>query len=287
MTTEHFPRLDDVELTDTREALHSYARVLGEWLTTCRSPRKHWWQGSLRPSLRGLTTGVVHVGPGFELELDLRDSQIRARTAGGDEVVEALHGQAADEIAQHIRTFLMSNGVDRRLAPEDPSHHTGTTPFAAYSATSADVLARTWSSVAATMEEFRAGIREETSPIQLWPHHFDLAMTWLPGEKVPDQDPANAEYADTQMGFGFTLGDETIPEPYFYVTAYPLPEVFPTLPLPDGTAWNTTGFSGAVLPYHFLRDRSDPRGYLLDLWQGLLSAGRTHVLVTPHESQRT
>ena len=44
---------------------------------------------------------------------------------------------------------------------------------------------------------------------------FDMTMTWLPGAKVPGQDVDNAEYADAQMGFGFTLGDETIAEPYF------------------------------------------------------------------------
>ena len=279
MTTQWFPRLCDLALGDTRDALHGYARVLGGWLTTCRSPRKHWWQASLRPSLRGLTTGVVHAGPGFELELDLMDSQLRGRTAHGEEVVEPLHGQAAAELAQHIKDFLTANGVDGRFVPED-SRNDGTKATTAYSPECAHAVARTWSSVTTALEEFRAGIREETSPIQLWPHHFDLTMLWLPGETVPGQDPENEEYADKQMGFGFTLGDETISEPYFYVTAYPLPDAFPTLPLPAGTAWQTTGFNGAVLPYRFLSESSDPSGYLLDLWRSLLSAGRTHLLST-------
>jgi hypothetical protein len=127
------------------------------------------------------------------------------------------------------------------------------------------------------MESFRAGIREETSPIQFWPHHFDLALLWLPGDKVPDQDPQNEEYADKQMNFGFTLGDAGIPEPYFYVTAYPLPEAFPGLPLPAGTTWQTEGFSGAVLLYRSLVQHADPDTYLLNLWNGLLSAGREHM----------
>ncbi len=279
MTTQWFPRLCDLALGDTRDALHGYARVLGGWLTTCRSPRKHWWQASLRPSLRGLTTGVVHAGPGFELELDLIDSHLRGRTAHGEEVVEPLHGQAAAELAQHIKDFLTANGVDGRFVPED-SRNDGTKATTAYSPECAHAVARTWSSVTTALEEFRAGIREETSPIQLWPHHFDLTMLWLPGETVPGQDPENKEYADKQMGFGFTLGDETISEPYFYVTAYPLPDAFPTLPLPAGTAWQTTGFNGAVLPYRFLSESSDPSGYLLDLWRSLLSAGRTHLLST-------
>ena len=29
------------------------------------------------------------------------------------------------------------------------------------------------------------------------------------------------------MNFGFTFGDENIPQPYFYVTAYPMPDGLP------------------------------------------------------------
>ena len=82
------------------------------------------------------------------------------------------------------------------------------------------------------------------------------------------------------MNFGFTFGDEAIPEPYFYVTAYPLPEALPSTPLPAGTVWQSNGFSGAVLPYRSLIESEDPRAYLLDLWGGLLSAGREHMLQT-------
>ncbi|MFW2406025.1 MAG: DUF5996 family protein, partial [Gammaproteobacteria bacterium] len=124
------------------------------------------------------------------------------------------------------------------------------------------------------MAEFRAGIREETSPLQLWPHHFDLSLLWLPGDKVPDQDPADEEYADRQMNFGFTFGDAGIPEPYFYVTAYPEPDGLPRVELPVGAAWHTEGFSGALLTYQTLIASRDPRGYLLDLWQRMLNAGR-------------
>jgi hypothetical protein len=133
-------------------------------------------------------------------------------------------------------------------------------------------------SVNAALGEFRAGIREETSPIQIWPHHFDLAMLWLPGEKIPGQNPDDEESSDKQMNFGFTFGDEGIPEPYFYVTAYPLPESFASLTLPRGTVWRTEGFSGAVLLYRTLIENENPGGYLVSLWNDLLSAGRQHML---------
>jgi hypothetical protein len=100
----------------------------------------------------------------------------------------------------------------------------------------------------------------------------------LPGEKIAGQDPRNEEYSDKQMNFGFTFGDEGIPEPYFYVSAYPFPDGFLSLRLPTGSSWHTEGFSAAVLRYRLLIESSDPNAYLLDLWNGLLSAGREQML---------
>lgn len=125
--------------------------------------------------------------------------------------------------------------------------------------------------------EFRADIREETSPIQLWPHHFDLSILWLPGGKIPGQDPDDEENSDQQMNFGFTFGDEGIPEPYFYVTAYPLPDSLPELELPADATWHTEGFSGAIVTYRTLIETTDPAARLLDLWRVLLSAGQKHL----------
>ncbi len=278
MTTQQFPNLDPQSLTATREALHAYARVLGDWMTTYRPKRKHWWHASLRPSLNGLTTDVIHAGIDFELELNLREGLLQGRTSIGRQLKEEIHGQPAAELAARIRDFLIVAGIDDRLAAAKSNGNNSEDAFAGYSAEHACNLARTLSCVSAAMELFRAGIREETSPIQLWPHHFDLAILWLPGEKIPGQNPGDEEYADKQMNFGFTFGDEGIPEPYFYVTAYPLPEVFPSMDLPTGTTWHTEGFSGAVLLYRSLMQNPDPNGYLLSLWSTLLSAGRKHML---------
>ena len=169
-------------------------------------------------------------------------------------------------------------GVSEELASAATSAKSASreTRFVSYSSEQANKLARTISAVTAALISFRAGVREETSPIQLWPHHFDLAMLWLPGDKVPDQDPNDEEFADKQMNFGFTFGDEGIPEPYFYITAYPLPDAFSTLELPDGTQWQSDGFTGAVITYRRLLEESDPTDYLLRLWSQLLAFGKRH-----------
>ncbi len=281
MTPRIFPELNPQSIVGTRGTLHSYSLVLGNYLTAYRPKRKHWWHISLRPSLEGMTTGPVR-GPGqfgpadFQLELNPGCSLVCARTSNGAELDEQLHGQPASELANNINDFLTTNGLDPASIPE--SVPGADNPTADCSTDIAATLAIAWNSISAAMEEFRAGIPEETSPVQLWPHHFDLAMMWLPGEKIPGKDPVDEENADKQMSFGFTFGDTTIAEPYFYITAYSLPEAFPTLKSPTDTIWHTEGFSGAVLPYRSLVQSADPNGYLLDLWNNLLSAGRTQMI---------
>ena len=274
MPTQRFPELDLNDLRETRDALHAYARVLGGWLANGRPRRKHWWHASLRPSLRGLTTGVVRAQVDYELELDLIASALRVRTTDA-ELSADLTGQSAKDIAALLDETLGTAGVDASLAPGDKVR--GGRQFAGYSATHSIRLQQAFASVSAALEDFRAGIREESSPIQIWPHHFDLSMIWLPGPKVPGQDPANEEYADKQMNFGFVFGDEGIDEPYFYVTAYPLPDALPKVELPTGTTWRTDGFNGAVLLYKDLAAMSDPAAYLNALWSTLLTAGRSHL----------
>ena len=275
MALQNFPNLDPSAITGTRDALHAYSRVLGAWLKTCKTKRKHWWHASLRPSLSGLTTGVIHAGFDFELELNLSESLLIGRTSSGERLTEKLHGQSAMDLALGIEEFMVAAGIDSSCLPQVADG--ATAEFPSFNQEDAFNLGRTINAVSAALKLFRSGIREETSPIQLWPHHFDLSMLWLPGPKIPGKDTDNEEYADKQMNFGFTFGDEAIPEPYLYVTAYPLPETFPKLQLPAGTTWQTEGFSGAVLPYSELVKNTNPKTYLVDLWTQLLSASRTQM----------
>ena len=271
-----FPALDNsAAFLETRDAMHAYARVLGDCLKARRGKRKHWWHASLRPSLNGLTTGVVRATTDFEIELDFRRASLHARASNGNAVDVELEGQSAAEIAVALSEFMSANGVaDVELADADRSD----LAWPAFSRSHADSMGQVLRSVAAAMEAFRAGVREETSPIQLWPHHFDLSMIWLPGEKIPGQDPMDEEYSDKQMNFGFAFGDDSIPEPYFYVTAYPIPDAMAAIRLPAGSEWKTDGFNGAVLTYRTLRDASDASDYLQDFWSRLLTTGQQHML---------
>ena len=83
MTPHHFPRIDGELFEATRNAVHAYSRVLGNVQKACRPKRKHWWHASLRPSLNGLTSGVVRTSIGFDIELNLRKSVLELRASSG------------------------------------------------------------------------------------------------------------------------------------------------------------------------------------------------------------
>ena len=274
MTHPILPQLDASTVQPTRDAIHAWSCVLGHWLKFCRVPRKHWWHSSLRPSLTGLTTGVVRAEPDFELELDLLSSRSHVRTPGTVQSID-LVGQSPAELAVSVGQALIAAGVDSAMAPanEDRSENA----FVDYDRGVAADMQAAFAFVATALERFRAVIREETSPIQLWPHHFDLAMIWLPGQKIAGQDPADEESADKQMNFGFVMGDSGIEEPYFYVTAYPTPDAFLDTELPAGAKWASEGFTGAVLMWSDLIAMERPADCLHDLWTKMLDAGQRHV----------
>jgi hypothetical protein len=85
------------------------------------------------------------------------------------------------------------------------------------------------------------------SPIYIWPHHFDMAtLITYPG----------ATDADTQyLGIGLSPGDQTYPEPYWYVSPYPYPDLDA---LPDLTVgiWHTRHWVGAVLTASQIKDEA-------------------------------
>jgi hypothetical protein len=100
------------------------------------------------------------------------------------------------------------------------------------------------------------------SPILLYPHHFDLALTWFPWND------------ERQMTVGFSTGDEAVAEPYIYLSAYPEPASFGGLALPAGAHWQSAGFSGAVLPYGALRASTEPEKLLREFTEPLFAHGR-------------
>ena len=78
------------------------------------------------------------------------------------------------------------------------------------------------------------------SLVRCWPHHFDVASL------ISLDRGADAEEARS-VGVGFSPGDGSFDQPYFYVTPWPYPETADLPPLVAGAEWHTSAWTGAVL----------------------------------------
>jgi len=166
MKTQAFPVLDAAAIGPTLNAVHAYTQVLGDWLGSSLPRRKHWWQLTVKPSIGGVSTGLVQAGIDFELELELAQDRLRGRVAGGEELSEPLAGRPAKELAEIVQSFLMDNGIDPDLIPADKGRERDTQATPDYSVEIAETLGAALRSVNGAMSTLQAGIREETSPIQ-------------------------------------------------------------------------------------------------------------------------
>jgi len=225
------------------------------------APRqKHWYHASLRVNGAGLTTTPMPLeGAAVELALDLTAHRVILTTSRGEQWSTRLRGQPLSEFWNELTAAFAA----LRLPFNFPKPDQPDAPVA-YDTALIENYWRALSQVDLLLKQFQSELRQETSPVQFWSHHFDLAMLWFSGRLVPGQDPANEEYADEQMNFGFSLGDKGIPEPYFYITAYPTPKDFANSPLPQGACWQTDGWTGAVLLYKTLAASTTPTTLLLD-----------------------
>lgn len=165
------------------------------------------------------------------LELTFRDGAAREDSFGliGRTVTEAL--VACEEVLR--QAGLVQSRIELRPYPDFPEH--GLARGQVFPPGNAEARAVLFESFALADAAFlHLGDHEPAlGNARLWPHHFDLGALIDVGE-------------EQQIGLGFSPGDESIEQPYYYVAGYPTPDFEGASPLEIG-AWNHVGFHGALL----------------------------------------
>lgn len=249
----------------TRDTIHQYARIIGKIRGFYMPKSKHWWHITLTMNVRGLTTTPFPIdGQIIEMELDYFAHQLSIFSDRGWHTGIPFKGNSASVICTKIIRLLESQDI--RLNEQILSGFADETVLP-YDAKSGDDFRRTLIWIDVAFRTFKGGLRKETSPVQLFPHHLDIAMNWFSGRLVPGVDPNDEESADEQMNFGFVTGDSSIDEAYFYATAYPAPKHWGNQDLPQDAYWHTEGWIGAILPYAVLTESDDPQSLLLEFLQ--------------------
>lgn len=85
-----------------------------------------------------------------------------------------------------------------------------------------------------------AKMRGQNYQTLCWPHHFDLANLIIVEEN------SNPEKTKS-IGLGFSPGDNSYEDPYFYVTPWPYPEKENLPILPEPAFWHTEGFIAGII----------------------------------------
>jgi hypothetical protein len=275
------PPLPLKEWEDTKETLHRHCQIAGKVRMEYSPYRNHWWNVTLYVTTRGLTTGPIPYGrTTFDISFDLLENRLVVTTGEGA-FSFALDDLPVAEFYRRLFEGLRSLEIDASINPEpfglDDEH---TLDANAYHCTCAEGYVRRYHHVLGWVDqvfkEFAGRFNGKTSPVQLYWHSFDLAVTRFSGRRAPVRtgaDPVTREaYSHEVISFGFWPGDPSFREPAFYSYTAPEPESLTEEPLhPPAASWQEGGT--ALLTYEEVRSSASPRETLLGFLQSAYEAG--------------
>jgi hypothetical protein len=287
MTVTLLPPLPYAEWEPTKTTLQLWCQIVGKLRLRYTAHRNHWWNVTLIPTARGLSTIRMHAGDAdFEAELDFIDHQLVLRTnrAHAPAIVMLEDGLSVAHFYRTVFDALRGFDIDAKILAK-PYGMPTTTPFAqdeehrSYDR----VAVRRWFEVlvwtTSVFEEFAREFVGKQSPVHLFWHSFDLAMSRFSGRPAaapPNDDPVEREaYSHEVIAFGFWPGDPNTPAPTYYTYTAPEPADLTRAALaPQGAAWYPSG-SGHLggLPYEVVRNAADPKAALLEFLHSGYAAG--------------
>lgn len=285
---EELPGLPLAEWEATKDTLHLYVQMVGKVRIASTQPRNHWWNAPLYVSARGLSTGRMRrADVDFDIEFDFIDHALVTRTSRGEVERFSLHdGLSVAAFYSRLTATLERLGIDVRIKPR-PYGVPMTTPFPEdheHAAYDAAAVGRFWGVLrwASWMfEEFSARSYAKTSPVHVFWHSFDLAVTRFSDRRAPSRSGGSSvdaeAYSHEVISFGFWTGDRQLREPVFYSYTAPEPPGLAGHPLsPPEAHWIPWG-EGHLAQYSLdaCRSSRSPRQALLDFLQSAYEAGAT------------
>jgi Family of unknown function (DUF5996) len=285
--TTQLAELPLAEWEATKNTLHLWVQVVGKVRMASSPPRNHWWHVPLYVDVRGLTTRRLHSPGGvtFEIVFDFVDHRLVISTSGGAiESFDLVDGLSVAEFDQRLHKTLARLGVDVAIH-ETPFGLPLTTPFPddrEHASYDRDAVERFWHILDwsdAVFERFAGWFCGKTSPVHLFWHGFDLAVTRFSGRRappIPDADAVTREaYTHEVISFGFWPGDQDVREPTYYSYTLPEPPGLRDRPLePKEAFWADQGTGTlARLPYETVRTADDPESTLLTFLESAYEAG--------------
>ncbi|MGB3729092.1 MAG: DUF5996 family protein [Thermodesulfobacteriota bacterium] len=246
-----FPELNYEKIYNTKKAVDYYSKFIGSIRANMTPEQKNYWHISLLTGPQGFrTTPIPYEDGTFEISLNLISHSVGIASSTGNVRSIPLKGQSLSVFSGELLSVLETMNIKPTVDLEKFQDNSEL----AYDKNTASDIFRSYSLVDIMFKTFKGIIPFETSPVQLWPHHMDIAFTCYPGV-----DNKKIE----QIGLGYLTGDETIEEPYFYITAYPELEDISDITLANDAYWNPDGWQGVVLKYKDLIVSDNPAENLM------------------------
>ncbi len=207
------PELHLADWRATKDTLHLYCQIVGKIRLATTAPRNHWWNVPLYVDIRGISTRRLHHGDTtFEITIDCVDHALVVRTADGQtKSFELGGGVPVADFDARVHAILGELGVDVKIK-EEPFGVPMTTPFALdskHGSWDREAITRLWRILDwsdSVFEEFSGWFNGKISPVHLFWHSFDLAVTRFSGRPAPpvEADRVTREaYTHEVISFGF------------------------------------------------------------------------------------
>jgi hypothetical protein len=279
------PPLPLSEWEDTKITLHMYLQIVGKVRLGLMPFQNHWWHVPHYVSSRGLTTRPIPVrGGAIQVDFDFVDHRLIVTATDGRHEGFPLEGRSVAEFYSHFFRLLRGFEIDVEILSR-PFDQPFDTPFPDdhdHASWDREYVERFWQILVwayGVMSEFSGRFLGKTTPVHLFWHSFDLALTRFSGRPGPDMegaDPVSREaYSHEVVSFGFWPGDANFPFPAFYSYTSPEPEGIRDQPLgPEGAGWGELrGASLAYYGYEEARTSADPRASVLAFLESSYQAG--------------
>ncbi|GAA4836556.1 DUF5996 family protein [Algivirga pacifica] len=285
------PELPYQEWNKERITLHLILQIIGKTRLKLTPRKNHWWYITSYPTAQGYTTGSIPCPDQIstiEIVLNVHEEEVQIHhSMGVTRKIPLFQGQTIATFYNRFMETLSRLNIHPNIIdkPYDMGVDTPFSEITEYHHYDKQYMQNVWKAMlwcSHVFKEFSGRYYGKTSPVQIYWHHMDLAITRFSGQKGPEMPKESRisdkdAYSHEVISFGFWVGDDNTPEPTFYSYTYPSPDGLENKKLtPDYAQWvDANGSPMATLSYHELLKEKEPRKVLLDFLESAYQAGAT------------